>query len=217
MADINIERREGAPWWLWALGLVIIGLIVFWLASAMGGEERVAMDDPAAYPVETALVTPMEPAEPAVSPAVQSFIERCAPAQPRQMGLDHQYTSGCIHDLVAALEQTTQGTATSTPAIEEAMTAARESADRLSESAAAETQHTSMTQNAFDSIVTVFERLQAERYPTLESHVGQLSQTAGSIDAGQPLLDQRDAVQSFFSQASDALAIVGYTAAPSGV
>ena len=45
MANIGIEKKSGSLWWLWALlGLIAVGLILWWLVSQSG-------DDPVANPV----------------------------------------------------------------------------------------------------------------------------------------------------------------------
>lgn len=217
MADINIERRDSAPWWLWALGLIIVGLLGFWLATALGGEEEIAMEEPAAYPVETAPGLPDESAPTAVAPAVQEYIDRCGPARPQGMGLDHEYTSSCVNTLVSALEAATSQQTTAAGMVQEEVTAAREAAGNLRESAASEQEHARMTREAFTSIVAVFEGLQAQSYPALEGQVAELSRIAESIQAEQPLLDQRENVQNFFSSAGDALAVVGHSGEALGV
>ena len=217
MADINVERRDSAPWWLWALGLIIVGLLAFWLATAFGGDEEIATEDPAAYPVETVPALPEESAPLAVAPAVQEYIDTCGPARSEAMGLDHQYTSSCVNTLVWALDAATSQQATAAGMVQEEMTAAREAASNLQESAAREEEHAQMTREAFTSIVAVFERLQAQSYPALEGQVSQLSQAAESVQPAQPLLDQRENVQKFFSTASEALATVGHAGEAVGV
>jgi hypothetical protein len=34
MAELNVEKKSGLPWWIWlVIGLVVLGLIIFLLAG----------------------------------------------------------------------------------------------------------------------------------------------------------------------------------------
>jgi hypothetical protein len=93
MADIDIERR-GAPVWIWwILGLILLGFLLLWLLTPT--RERVAEVEPAA-PILTEEVT-TEPLRPA---AVEQYLVQCAPREPGEMGVEHEYTSNCIRRLV---------------------------------------------------------------------------------------------------------------------
>lgn len=64
MADINVERREGANIWPWIIGLIVLALLIWALAEAFGGDDEVAVE-PA--PVETVEPLPPVAAPPAVA------------------------------------------------------------------------------------------------------------------------------------------------------
>lgn len=66
MADINVERREGANIWPWIIGLIVLGLLVWALAEAFGDDDEVAVE-PA--PVEAVEPLPPVAAPPAVAAA----------------------------------------------------------------------------------------------------------------------------------------------------
>lgn len=57
MADIPIERRSGGNWWKWLLGLLVLVLVI-WLVASMFGEGETGMeegpagDDPLEQPEE---------------------------------------------------------------------------------------------------------------------------------------------------------------------
>ena len=66
MADIPVERtKTGIPPWLWILGLLLLGLLLWFLISALGDDDDVvAADDP----VE--VVEPVETTAPVVAAAM---------------------------------------------------------------------------------------------------------------------------------------------------
>jgi hypothetical protein len=42
MAELNVEKKSGLPWWIWlVIGLVVLGLIIFLLA----GNNQTGADD----------------------------------------------------------------------------------------------------------------------------------------------------------------------------
>ncbi|MEX2583687.1 MAG: hypothetical protein WD766_10455 [Gemmatimonadota bacterium] len=203
MADIDIEQKDSVGWIWWVLGLVLIGLVAFLLAGALGDDE-VALEDEAVAPIAT---EPMPPAEPMTDQpmAVQQFIESCGTRAPAEMGLDHQYTSSCVQDLVNAIDGVAPADEINTLGLTTQMETAREAADNLRESAPDVERHSEMTRNAFTSIATLADELQNERFPALEANAQQLTQAAESVTADTPLLDQREAVQTFFARAGDLL------------
>lgn len=64
MADINVERREGANIWPWIIGLIVLALLIWALAEAFGGDDEVAVEP---VPVETVEPLPPVAAPPAVA------------------------------------------------------------------------------------------------------------------------------------------------------
>ncbi|CAN5280145.1 hypothetical protein BH23GEM4_BH23GEM4_18020 [soil metagenome] len=64
MADINVERREGANIWPWIIGLIVLALLIWALAEAFGGDDEVAVEP---VPVENVEPLPPVAAPPAVA------------------------------------------------------------------------------------------------------------------------------------------------------
>ena len=48
MAEVRIERKEGASGWTWLIGLLLLGLIIWWIVAAVSGDRNEAATDPAA-------------------------------------------------------------------------------------------------------------------------------------------------------------------------
>jgi hypothetical protein len=202
MADINIEKKSPTTWIWWVLGLVILGLLLFWLLTP-GTRDQVALvdDDPAA---ETMPATAPPTAAPAgAAMVVQEYRERCAPQQPGQMALDHQHTAECLRRLADAIQTSVrqQPQAQADPHLQNA----RQVADQLEASPADAANHSQMTRDGFQSITTAFQEMQAEMRMGLDAEIQRLQQTAESVDPGTPMLDQRQRVQDFFNQAGNVL------------
>ena len=45
MANIPVERTGGTPWWLWLLGLLLLGLLLWFLIGALSDDDEVAYVD----------------------------------------------------------------------------------------------------------------------------------------------------------------------------
>lgn len=58
MVEIPVERKSGVPWWLWALGLLLLGLLLWWILDEP--DPDVAAVDPIA--TEAVLPAAVEPA-----------------------------------------------------------------------------------------------------------------------------------------------------------
>jgi hypothetical protein len=208
MADIDIEQRDSVNWLWWVLGLLLVGLVAFLLADALGDDEEVAFEDEVVAPVATeplpetappAIEQPMTPA------AVQQFIATCAERQPSEMGLDHQYTSNCVRDLLAALGAAVPANQVEALGLTGEMEDAREAAQNLAASEQDVTRHSEMTRNAFISIAEVVDHIQDESFPALETNADQLDEAADAIAADTDLLEQRTEVQTFFARAGELL------------
>lgn len=209
MAEIEIERKSGMAWLWWVLGLALLALLA-WLLFAGGDDDDVAVVDPMVTDT-AAMVAPMGAVDTGMAgmavqggPAVQEYMNTCAPAQPTEMGLDHAYTSDCLNRLVAAVETVLQSPSVTGVNAQAELTTARQAAERLAQSQVG-AEHSRMTQEAFTAVAALVNRIQDDRFPALDSQATQMEQTATSISPGQPLLNQRESVQQFFRQAGAVL------------
>jgi hypothetical protein len=212
MADIDIERKGGGSIWPWLLGLLAL-LLVGWLLWEMFDDDD-EVTDPAAAVVEPAAPVPAPvttdtmagtAATAAVPAAVQQYLTTCAPQDTAAMGLDHQYTSDCIRQLVASVEAVLQNPNMQGVDVQAQLQDARQAADRLVQTPETSTDHAGMARNAFTSAATLIGAIQDQRFPAMDAQASGLEQAAQSVQPAQPLLEQRGAVQSFFRQAGDVL------------
>ncbi len=202
MADIDIERKSSTGW-IWALlGLVVVGVALFWLLRGSDGVQVAMVDEPAMESVPAAPTTDAPPTS-ALPAALQQYEERCTASQPEAMGLDHRYTAECLRLLAGAVEGTVS--ADRLPAVQPHLQSAREAAGRLASSDSEATTHSQTVRDSFDSLASALEDLQRQWHADLESQVQQLNQTVEAVDPAQPLLSQRESVQRFFQQAGTLL------------
>lgn len=199
MADIDVERK-GTPAWIWAiLGLLVLGLLLFLLLTPT--RDQVAVVDPATEPMPPPAVVeepvPVAPAE------VEQYMTQCAPGEPAEMGVEHEYTSDCIQRLASAIDAAVPDERLT--AVRPQLENARDAAQRLAESPPDALDHSQLARDGLTALASVFESLQQQWYPGLAAPVGELRQSAERIQPDELLLEQRPEVQRFFSQAGGVL------------
>lgn len=64
MADINVERKGGAGWLWWVVGLLALALVVWGIAELLETDEAEVAEVVETVPMETADVTPVTTPEP---------------------------------------------------------------------------------------------------------------------------------------------------------
>jgi hypothetical protein len=209
MADINIERKSPTSWIWWVLGLVILGLLLFWLLTP-GTRDQVGLvdDDPTMMPVTE---QPATAAPAGAAMAVQEYRQRCASEQPGEMGLPHEHTAQCLRTLADAIATSVrqQAQAQADPHLQ----SARQAADQLEASPPDAMNHVQMTRDGFESIVAAFQEIDREMQMGLQPQLQQLNQTVAGLQPATPMLEQRQQVQSFFNAAANVLDRI----APAGV
>ncbi|HEX2189320.1 MAG TPA: hypothetical protein VHG51_10505 [Longimicrobiaceae bacterium] len=211
MADIDIERKGGSIW-PWILGLLAL-LLLGWLLWEWLDDDTQAATDPAAVVTDPAMSPAAPPATDttggaiaaATPAAVQQYTSTCAPQDAAAMSLDHRYTSDCIQRLVASAEAVLQDPNMAGVDVQAQVQDARQAAERLVQTPETSSEHAGMTRTAFASLATLLGAIQDQRFPALDSQASQLEQAAQSVQPSQPMLSQRQAVQSFFRRAGDLL------------
>ena len=191
MAEINIEKK-GTPMWPWILGVLLL-LVVGWIAIGALNDDEPVVEQAAVQQEGTAGT-----AGSAVPAAVQDYAAFANdPAEP-SVGRDHEYTAEGIRRLSAALETFVEQNAADTET-RNRFDRFRQAAERLQKDPQSGA-HAGTVRDVFTSAVDVFESGKIEA-----GDVSRLRQTATSISADQPLLEQTQTVKQFFSQSAEAL------------
>ena len=209
MADIDVERKRGIPWWVWLLGLLALALLVWLIAEAMDGDEPEVVDAPVVAPV----VAP-EPATPAaagVPPVVTAYLEQCteeAGAPTGEMGLQHQFTVDCLQQLRESLNATIAQEQVASTDVSRRLEAYSGAVQQLQQSDPEAMTHANLTRDAAGTAAQLMASMQTAWFAgnaQVESAVREVQQAAEGIREGVPMLDQRESVHTFFREAGDAV------------
>ncbi|TDD96885.1 hypothetical protein [Flavobacterium cellulosilyticum] len=196
MAEIKIEQKK--PIWPWLLlGLVIVGLLVYFLVFRDNGEntEVVPEADSITNTNESDLLGVKE--NNGTVAAYVNFVENSK----EKMSLDHEYTNEALLKLIEATDATANAVGYEVHADLEK---AREYA-KMIEQDSIETTHADNIRKADDILTNVLQNIQKAKYPELTNEVAELKIASESIKPGVLTLEQKDAVKNYFEKASDLL------------
>jgi hypothetical protein len=206
MADIDVERK-GAPIWPWILGLLALALLAWLLFSMLDDDDEL---DTAAVVTDTIADTMgVMPAAPvAGGPAaggevLDSFQQQCTGAQ-GEMAADHAFVARCLRQLADVADTVlTRPQAAGVEARGELEEVRRRAAE-LEESPADAGDHATVVSGAFTSAAALIERMQ-QGMGGAAADGERLRAEATAVQPGTPLLEQREAVHTFFRSAAQAL------------
>jgi hypothetical protein len=212
MADIDLERKQGPPAWLWVLGLLVLAGIVWWIV-APAATDRTAMEaDPATFPTPP---TPVEqPATVTLPSAAQAFLQECRFADGAgtgQMGSHHEFTARCFEHLADAIE----GVATELAGeadLRADLQSVRQNARRIREADPPAPDLTRWTLEAAEAGADALQTLHQRWQPgdaQFQSAIDQVQESARQIDPAELLIDQMDSLHDYFRDAGEALERMG--------
>jgi hypothetical protein len=211
MADIDIQKKSGPGIWPWIIGLLLLALIVWAVMRFMGTDDRDARMTgdttvaPGAFTDPATGVTGQQPGQPTAGAHFQAWVRDSADAM-QQMGREHEYTREGVQRLMTAIEGlVARDTA---PQVQQRLQTAREQVRQIRESDPASTQHAQQARQAFTALVETLELLQDRPHlqqADLRRHVQAARQSAESVNAGTPLLQQRAAVHQYFEHMAEAV------------
>jgi hypothetical protein len=128
------------------------------------------------------------------------------------MAMDHAFTATAIRNLTAALEALAP--AGSVDVQDELMTLRQQVS--LLQRDPRSTEHADLTRATFRTIAGLMSAIQQARFPNALGDVANVKAAAARLDARRPLLEQREAVQTFFDRAADAVRHMSAGAAEAG-
>ena len=193
MAEIKIEKKS-LPWLWIIIGLIIVGLLLYFLLFRNNGENSITKDD--SITTNTAQVTtPDKATDDPVSQYV-AYIN-----SDRMMTLDHEYTNGALLHLVKAIQAKARQVGYNI----------RADLDRV-ESIANDitkdpvtTTHADSISNAATILHTAMANMQQAKFPGLQNEIAEVKEAATSIKPNVQTLNQKNAVKSFFDKSAQLL------------
>ena len=200
MAQIEIQEKKRSVW-PWVLVALLLALLAWWLLSQGDDVDDGVVTETGTGIVADPVAGDVGPtAAPAAVGAFLTFVEQAGTRG--EMGLNHEYTADGLRRLADALAAFNTGEGAD--AVNERLTQLRARADALQREASS-TRHAELTRDAFAAAAAAVETLQERRFPALSSQADALVESAGQIQPGTLLLEQRQAVHGFFERAATTL------------
>jgi hypothetical protein len=198
MAEIHIEKKD-RPVWPWILGAILLALLLWYLFAGRRGDPRatdtVAFGDTAAWTSDTAVTG---------GGAMQDFIQFADDRAAANAGQAHDYAADGLRRLAAAIEALLAERRVEGLDASQRTAEIRQRADSIQRDPAAR-DHAGQVREAFMLAGGALRQIQEQRFSGVREPVREVNDAAGRIAADRPLLDQRDAMQNFFSRAANAL------------
>jgi hypothetical protein len=210
MAQLDIERKpQGSMWWLWLLGALIVVLALWWF---VGGGRRetvgaISADSAAAVARTPDSLGAAGAAPPAASvlgstAAVNAFVAFANETRDDVKAIDNAGIASGLRDLAAAGEELAAA-APGRPAVKGRADSLRSFADEIQRDSTS-SRHADVARRAFIVGSNMLRELQpADRATTAE--LDEVRRTAEAIVPATPLLDQRQAVQSYWNAVASAI------------
>ncbi len=191
MAELDVEKKKN-PIWPWIIiGLIILGLIIYFLVlQDTNGDSDT--DDPA----ETEQVS-REPLQNTTVAAFVSFIQE----DTAQMGIDHEFTNEALLRLTNATKAMADEVNVD---VERDLTVVRDNAKEITQEPF-ETTHANKIRNSTDKLSDALRTIQQAEFPDLGNKANNLRNASESIDPEVLTLKQREKVKAYFDQAADLL------------
>ena len=194
MANIDIQPRQRTtwPWILAAVG--VLALLLWWIFGMRNSDPN-----PVVAEADSVITDAGSVGLPTAVDAYVRFVDSTRAGT--AMGVDHEFTATGIRNLAAALEAVAQRGGAD---VQRELTTLRQQADTLQRDPRS-TEHAGHTRTAFVTLAGVMAAIQQARFPDMEADIGNVKAAAERLDASRPLLQQREAVQSFFDRTATAV------------
>lgn len=212
MADIDVQRREGAPIWLWLVGAALLALLI-WAIFAITGrdDEQIGMvqDTTMVAATETAPVVTPAPVDGAPA-ALTEYMNECRleeGTRPEDMGVEHEFSVNCFERLASSIEAVAQQRAADA-AVRQHVEVIRRNAQQIRQSDPISTEHAAQTREAAAAGASALEAMQQSAQTAdaqLQSSVAEVRSAAQQISPDALQLEQRGDVRTYFARAGDAL------------
>ncbi len=212
MAEIKIEKKK--PVWPWILlGLIILGVILYFILADNGTEDMDDMDDDIER-VDTTYQTTQTgdrgtsdwpddtnrtPSATANNESVNTYLSHVGNTS--RMGIEHEYTNNALLHLINAVDYKAQEQNVN---IQTDISEIRNDARAITQNPQA-TNHANHIRNAATKIANAMEKIQKEKFPNISQDITEVRNAAQDIETSTPTLEQKDKINTFFNEAADAL------------
>lgn len=190
MAEIEVQKKK-TNIWPWIIGLLVLAAILYFVFGNNNNADKAMTDRDTTTAVNTT-----QQNEDAVA-AYVTYVRQ----DTSQMGLDHSYSSNALNKLADAIQYKASATGYD---VKTDLDKVRDYASQITNDPY-ETSHADKIRAAADIISTTLQNMQQAKYPSLSADAGEVKNAAGAINPSVLTLDQKGAVQSFFSKAADML------------
>ena len=210
MADIDLERKRKRSLWPWIIALLVAVLAVWAVAEVleddevpMASEEVVA---PAPLGPETGPAAEMGTAGEGADAAVAEFRQRCVEnTDDQDMNRQHQWTVACLESMAGAMGSVIRADTVGSVALQERLESLRQRANDVRASDATANTHAATVSAAFDAGADLVDAYQQERGAAGADYARGVREAADRLSGEGALLEQQEAVQTYFERMADAL------------
>ncbi|MBW3670064.1 MAG: hypothetical protein KY432_00160 [Acidobacteria bacterium] len=212
MEETNLEPKR-RPLWPWIVGLLVLMLLIWLLLEAMDRDEEALVATGTAVtetiaPVPTATT---DTADAGVLPQqVEEYMRTCyleEGAEPEAVGREHEFSTHCLNLLAGSMSAVAQQRPAD-PAIDQQIENVRQQAEAIGESDPTSLEHSNAVRSAAEASAEALGAMQQAFAGTDQqavSSVDRAREAAQQISPTEALLDQKDALRTFFREAGNAL------------
>lgn len=196
MAEIKIKKK--APIWPWIIGLIIVGLLLYFFVFSDNRTDDV--DNRTTDTTEQVVVpdTVQDTPPPVEVNEVDEYNNYVAD---QSMDVSHEYSSTALTKLIAATRATANDLNVDVNAD---LGEAEKKATEITNDPKS-LDHANKIKDAAQIISKALKSIQTEKFPDLQPQYKEVETAVSNIKTNVPTLDQKDAIKGFFSKASNLL------------
>ncbi|MFA0960482.1 hypothetical protein AB9P05_01620 [Roseivirga sp. BDSF3-8] len=198
MAEIHIRKKR--PIWPWvAIGLVLLAMIIYLLASGVFSENEFQSDQD----------NPEVPEQSEIGGIREGMVDEAPPSEltayyehiedsEGKMGIDHIYTHRAFTLLTNAMNATAEETGYD---FRQDMSMLKEKGDSILKDPM-KLDHANTIKHGFVQVVESMNNMQSSGMDYISQDVATLEKYASNLNPDEPTLEQKELVKGFFDQAS---------------
>lgn len=213
MAEINLERKK-RPIWPWIVGLLVLMLLIWLLLEAMDRDEPESVVATGTAVTETVTPAPTATTDTAdagtLPQRVEQYMRTChveEGSEPEALGREHEFSTNCLNLLAGSMSAIAEQRPAD-PNIDQQIENVRQQATEIRDSDPTSVEHSNAVRRAAEAGAEALGSMQEAFAGTdqqARSAVERAREAARQIDPAEALLEQKDALRTFFREAGNAL------------